>query len=130
MTVFRDGQERQLEVVIQSQNLQRRASRNEPSESSTTTLGITVQTLTADQARQLGLTPQEQGVLVTQVASGSLAARAGIRRGDLLLDVGGQAIDSAADFQEALQNFDPSTGVRLQVKRGNTRSFVFLKDLP
>tara|TARA_Y100000588_G_scaffold191089_1_gene205040 strand:- start:18 stop:410 length:393 start_codon:yes stop_codon:yes gene_type:complete len=130
MTVFRDGQERQLEVVIQSQNLQRRASRNKPSESSTTTLGITVQTLTADQARQLGLTPQEQGVLVTQVASGSLAARAGIRRGDLLLDVGGQAIDSAADFQEALQNFNPSTGVRLQVKRGNTRSFVFLKDLP
>ena len=67
---------------------------------------------------------------MTQVAPGSLAARAGIRRGDLLLDVGGQAIDSAADFQEALQNFDPSTGVRLQVKRGNTRSFVFLKDLP
>ncbi len=129
MTVFRDGQERQLEVVIQSQDLQRRASRDKLSQSSATTLGITVQSLTADQARQLGLTPQEQGVLVTQVVPGSLAARAGIRRGDLLLDVGGQPIDSAAEFRGALQNFDPSTGVRLQVKRGNTRSFVFLKDL-
>ena len=130
LILFRDGQERQLEIVIQSQDPQPRGSRNEPSQSSATTLGITVQTLTTDQARQLALTSQEQGVLVTQVAPGSLAARAGLRRGDLLLDVGGQSIDSAAEFREVLKNVDPSTGVRLQVKRGNTRSFVFLKDLP
>ncbi|MBB75416.1 MAG: hypothetical protein CMJ75_12990 [Planctomycetaceae bacterium] len=130
MTLFRDSRERQLEIVIQSQDPQPRDTRDEPSQTSATTLGITVQTLTADQARQLGLTPPEQGVLVTQVAPGSLAARAGIRRGDLLLDVGGQSIDSAAEFRGALQNVDPSTGVRLQVKRGAARSFVFLKDLP
>ncbi|MEE3368628.1 MAG: DegQ family serine endoprotease [Planctomycetota bacterium] len=130
MTLFRDARERQLEIMIQSQDPQPRANRDEPSQSSTTTLGITVQTLTADQARQLGLTPPEQAVLVTQVAPGSLAARAGIRRGDLLLDVGGQSIDSAAEFRLALQNVDPAAGVRLQVKRGNARSFVFLKDLP
>ena len=130
MTVFRDGQEREVNIVIQSQDQPPRGSRDQPPQSSATTLGITVQTLAAEQARQLGLTAQERGVRVTQVAPGSLASRAGIHRGDLLLAVGAQSISSAQEFRETLEKLDRSTGVRLQVKRGSTRSFVFLKDPP
>ncbi|WP_242445763.1 PDZ domain-containing protein [Chromatium okenii] len=53
-------------------------------------------------AHQQGLDPDRQGVLVTQVASGSLAARAGVAPGCVISMVGAEPVDSPASFDAAV----------------------------
>src|SRR5437870_7232727 len=50
-------------------------------------LGLTVQTLTPEIAENLGLDRSLKGVVVTQVDAGGPAADAGLRRGDVILEV-------------------------------------------
>lgn len=94
---------------------------------STDELGLTVESPTPELARQLGVERDERGVAVTDVDSSSLAARAGIRPGDLIVAIGGQAVESVADFREAIQEQDLSKGLRMQVQRDGSRRFVFLQ---
>jgi len=65
-------------------------------------LGLAVVGLTPALAHQQGLDPDRQGVLVTQVASGSLAARAGIAPGCVISMVGAEPVDSPASFDAAV----------------------------
>ncbi|MEH2376156.1 HhoA/HhoB/HtrA family serine endopeptidase [Nostoc sp.] len=89
-------------------------------------LGVQMLTLTPDLAKQNNIDPNSpiqipeiNGVFVMRVVPNSPAASAGIRRGDVILQVDGKAITSA----EQLQNFveDSRLGQVLQVKiqRGN-----------
>jgi serine protease Do len=55
-------------------------------------LGASAQTVTGEIAHSLGL-PKPEGVLIKDVAQGAPAARAGIRVGDVLLQVDGHAVD-------------------------------------
>lgn len=90
-------------------------------------LGMTVQTLTPEMAQQAGFERDEKGVIVTQVESGSLAARVGIRPGDLIVAVGTARIGDLGDFREAMRESDVRRGIRMQVKREGVQRFVFLK---
>ncbi|MEH2401662.1 MAG: HhoA/HhoB/HtrA family serine endopeptidase [Nostoc sp.] len=89
-------------------------------------LGVQMLTLTPDLAKENNTDPNSpiqipevNGVFVMRVVPNSPAASAGIRRGDVILQVDGKAITSA----EQLQNFveDSRLGQVLQVKvqRGN-----------
>ena len=55
--------------------------------------GITLGPLGADMARRLQVPPGTRGVLITDVEPASTAARAGVRPGDVILKVNGQAVD-------------------------------------
>ncbi|MCW4456582.1 Do family serine endopeptidase [Flavobacterium sp. MXW15] len=65
------------------------------------TLGIESQNLTAAIARGLGLS-ETRGALVTRVLSGSGAAAAGLKAGDVIVSVNNQRVDSA----QALHNYE------------------------
>jgi len=52
--------------------------------------------------RSVGL-PERDGLLVREVEDGSLAAKAGIQEGDLIVEVAGRAIDDADALVEALE---------------------------
>ncbi len=60
-------------------------------------LGVTVQTLTKELAASFGL-KNTRGALVTEVTAGSPAAKAGIERGDVILAVNGQQLESMNDL--------------------------------
>ncbi|BBK43916.1 serine protease [Allostella vacuolata] len=55
-------------------------------------LGATGQSVTGDIAHSLGL-PRPRGVLLNEVAAAGPAARAGLRVGDIVLEVGGREVD-------------------------------------
>ncbi|MGX9721335.1 Do family serine endopeptidase [Stenotrophomonas acidaminiphila] len=65
------------------------------------TLGVETQNLSPQIAQGLGLA-EARGALVTRVLSGSAAAAAGLRAGDVVTAINGQRVDSA----QALHNFE------------------------
>ncbi len=122
--IFRDGKKMTRTVTIGLLEGRYVAGGGTPSAFD---LGMTVQTLTPEMAEQAGFERDEQGVIVTQVESGSLAARVGIRPGDLIVAVGTARIGDLGDFREAMQESDVRRGIRMQVKREGVQRFVFLK---
>jgi S1-C subfamily serine protease len=65
-------------------------------------------TVTDEMAKSTGL---PRGALVEQVMPGLGAARAGLRTGDVITDVGGTAVDSTDRLLVAVQTQRPGTTV-------------------
>ena len=84
-------------------------------------VGLAVVPLTAEVARQLGLTTPVRGVVVTAVDPSSDAGQKGFQRGDIILSVNFRAITTAAELSAAVTQAR-TTGrqnVLLSVQRGN-----------
>jgi serine protease Do len=58
-------------------------------------LGLALQTLTPRLAESLGLDPRTRGAVVAEVAEGGRAAAAGVREGDVILEIDRQPVASA-----------------------------------
>lgn len=86
--------------------------------------GLGVQTLPADEAlrRHLGLA--SGGHLVEQVRAEGPAARAGLRRHDVIVAVGGVAVPVDGPLHDVLLPHRPGETVRLAVVRGGKRLAV------
>ena len=81
-------------------------------------LGVQAQDLTVEVAALLDLSVQ-RGVLITEVAQGSVAMLAGIQRGNVITKANDQAIQSAHDLEAFLQSTKPQTRIKLEViKKG------------
>jgi serine protease Do len=87
------------------------------------TLGIEVQNLTPDIAKQLGYS-LGGGVIVASVVPGSPAAQAGIQPGDLIQSVNQVSVTSVEEFDQAMQKSMKSEKVLFLVKRGQYSQFV------
>jgi S1-C subfamily serine protease len=61
----------------------------------------------------------EQGIVVAAVVDDGPAAAAGLKRGDILLELDGTAIDSYTDLRQALQALAPGDEVELRVLHGD-----------
>ena len=79
-------------------------------------IGVTIQPVTADIARSLGL-EQVQGALVNSVQAGSPADKAGIRRGDVVTAVNGKSIKGGNELRNEVAQLQPGTTARLTVLR-------------
>jgi S1-C subfamily serine protease len=85
-------------------------------------LGMDLQDLDAALAEALSLPERASGVLLGRVREGTPAARAGLRRGDLLIAVDGHAVRSAREVYEILERATPGQELRLALLRGGARS--------
>lgn len=89
-------------------------------------LGVQMITLTPQLAKQNNTDPNSaftipevNGVLVMRVIPNSPAAQAGIRRGDVIVQVDGQAITKAEQLQNVVENSRLGQVLQLRVQRGN-----------
>jgi serine protease Do len=80
-------------------------------------LGVTIQPVTSDIARSLGL-QQVRGALVNSVNAGGPAEKAGIQRGDVITAVNGQAIVDGNELRNQVSQLQPGSSAKLTVLRG------------
>lgn len=88
--------------------------------------GIQARTLTDELAQRLDL-EVKTGAVIERVDRNSPAARAGLRAGDVITEVGNQKIKTAQELADALKKADPKKGVRLYVISREGSRFVFLR---
>jgi Do/DeqQ family serine protease len=88
--------------------------------------GMTVEPLTADAARELGV-KRSEGVLVSDVDQDGAAASSGLRRNDVILQVNGQAVKTPSELKAALSK-DTGRPALLLVAREGAQFFLTLKD--
>jgi serine protease Do len=87
-------------------------------------LGVSVENLTPDTARQLKLPASTKGVLVDQVKSGSRADEAGLERGDVIQQVNHQPVTSAQEFSQMVRGAKKDSPVLLLVNRNGDTIFL------
>lgn len=83
-------------------------------------LGVTVQAITSDLAAGLG-TNGTHGALVSQVESGSPAAAAGLKAGDVILTLDGRTMTDSNTLRNAVAALRPGSSVALGVWRDGTQ---------
>ena len=127
VAVIRDGETKELIIKLgERQEEEKKVS--EPRESKATSsqkLGLDVQTLTPNIARQLGY-ENDSGVIVTSVISGGPASEAGLQRGDLIKEIDRKDIETESDFEAAIRNLKSGDVVALVVRRSQNTFFVTL----
>ena len=79
-------------------------------------LGLALQTLTPRLAQSMGLDPATRGAVVAEVAPGGAAAAAGVREGDVILEIDRQRVATAEEAAAALAA--PRNGGHLVRLRG------------
>ena len=90
-------------------------------------LGITVQTLTPELAENLQLDRGLKGVVVTQVDPGGPAADAGLRRGDVILEVNRAPVKDVAAYRKAVKTVGKGKSLLFLVRRGDNTIFLAVK---
>ena len=124
LTVIRDGRRRNIEVSIGRLNEEQRVSQD--STRSIDELGLTVQALSPQLAEQFNARAGE-GVVVTQVAPGSIAAMAGIQRGSIILEVNRIPVNTVAMFHQAIEDSRKESQVLLLIRTIRGQRYVALK---
>ena len=89
-------------------------------------LGMEIDSLTPDLAKQLGYTQKEEGVVITKIKPGSAAAMSGLRPGFLIQAVNHKKVANVTEFNEALGQPE-NKRILLLVRQGNMTRFYSIK---
>ncbi len=89
-------------------------------------LGLTVQTLTPELAKQFNI-EADKGVVITDVEAGSVASLANLGPGDVILEADRQPVSSVADLEHVLAKAKDKDNILLLVNHQGTTLFVVLQ---
>jgi len=132
LVVLRDGKEKTFTVQLGELKPDESEEEAKPAEgeASAGSLGITVESLTADSAKQFGFDKNDHGAIVREVEDESPAAAAGLRAGDLITEVNREKVTGPKDFRTALQKAKGKESLLMLVKRDGASRFVIIKPKP
>ncbi len=125
--VWRQGQAERLNVVVGEVPTEKAGgAQDSPAEKSAPVkanwLGIVASELSAEQRREQGI--PKGGVLISSLEPGGIAAQAGLREGDVLLQLNSRHITSVSQFEGLVSKLDRGRTLVLLVKRGADASYV------
>ena len=124
--VWRKGTARDVSVTVgempEEKTAQRPGRKDTKPGNVVARLGLTLSELNTDQRKELGLS----GGLLVEDAQGA-AAKAGIRRGDVLVAINNQDVKSVDQLNQLLGQFEKARSVALLIRRGDSALYVPLR---
>jgi serine protease Do len=132
--LLREKKEVEVEVVIAElpKKIAEASSRDEESEENnggenSALTGLVVRELTPDLARRFGFDEKEKGVVAVRVDSGSRAFEAGIRPGDIILQINQKNIATLEDYRKTAPTIKKKERTLLLLRRKGQDLFVTIK---
>jgi len=124
--VFRDGQDREVDVKVGDQPAEKTAQATEPGPQEHGKLGLALAPLTPDTRDQLQVPEGQDGAVVRAVRAGSPAEEAGLRPGDVIVGVGNLNVGSPSEATKAIGSAldGQDHAVALRVLRDGQIAFV------
>ncbi|MBI4849217.1 MAG: DegQ family serine endoprotease [Nitrospirae bacterium] len=87
-------------------------------------LGITIQNFTPELAKEFGMN-KSAGALITEILKGSPAEKAGLRRGDIIIEVDDKEIKNVESLRNMIAQSNVGSKIKLKVMRdGKTLTLV------
>jgi len=122
MVVVREGKELTLNTTIQESTKAKTESKEDLFEN----LGMVVRNLTSKQSISLGY-EGEEGVIITKIQKESSAFKAGLNKGDLIIEVQHKPVTSVDEFHQAILKIQQDEDILMFIKRQNkTSKFIVL----
>jgi len=121
--VVRDGKREKIRVEVGEMETPELADTVGASQSPES-FGLRTQTLTKELAERLGI-DEDHGVVIAEVEPDSPAEEAGLRRGDVIVEVDKEEVEDTAELKELLKKADDRALVA--VRRGRSSLYVVLK---
>ena len=129
VVVLRDGKRQTLQVTVgnlaDSREARATPAEKAPESRATEKLGLALQELTPELAKQLGV-QSGKGVVVTEVKPDSPAAQAGLAPGDVIREVNRTAVQGIQDVERGLAGGQDPAQVLLRVERDGSQRYVVL----
>jgi serine protease Do len=120
LEVIRDGKSKTLEIEI---GLLKEEEEGTPGQPSGEDFGMVLQKITPELADSMNL-EERSGLLVSDIDQGGPAWEAGIRRGDIILEVNRKTVTNIQEFRAAIKSREKDRATLFLVKRsGNTLFF-------
>ena len=127
ITVVRDGEKRQLMTTISQHPDSIHMAKTGQSFEQGALAGVKVKDLDQHLAQQLNVGGRIEGVVVTQVESGSQADRAGLVRGDVISEINKKPIASVHDYQKKISNLNDNDVALVLIYRNGNPLFLTVK---
>jgi len=130
VTVLRDGKTKTLEVVVKEMpGTDRLAKNDQPSsqEDTGTLNGVAVSDLDNRARQQFDLPNNVNGVVITDVAPDSAAAEAGLKAGDVILEINKKPVKTAEEAVRLTEKADSKTTL-LRVWRNGGSQYVVVDE--
>jgi serine protease Do len=124
LKIFRQGQPRDISVTLGEMNEKEEAASSSGSTNSPLD-GVQVQNLTPSVARDLGVSSDVRGVVITSVDPSSAAAAAGLSHGDIIQEINHKPIHNTREYESALGD-TKNQSVLLLINRSGNTSFVVI----
>jgi serine protease Do len=125
LTIIRDGKEMDVKVTLAEAPSEPLALKEDMSSKKTSErLGLDVTNLNSDVAKKYGFSPNETGVVVTELDQNGPAFRGGLREGDLIKRVGRQDVKTVKEFADAVAKIGKNDTALFLVNRKGTSLFL------
>jgi len=89
-------------------------------------LGMTVEELTPQLAQNLGIS-ETSGLVVVQVKNNTPAAEAGLKQGDIILEIDQITVKKLEQFNKKIQDYKKGDNILFLIKRGGSTLYLTLK---
>ncbi len=125
--VIRDKKEKEIFVTLSEQPKEMaQKGEEEEKDSEVGSFGIAVQEITPEMAEQFDMNIKEKGVIIVQVEPGSAAEEAGLREGDLVIEINRKTVSDLKSYERLFNKLKKGDSALFLINRQGNRFYITL----